>query len=1362
MSVQHTTTPESSRLGEAHEGRTRINRRPTPPAGIEATRTREVSQSQDIYHPPIEKTFRISHLNSNKSRTALDELTLVRSRDDILLITEPPLTDGNPPELDGYILTNIQGPETRCCIYIKDKQERHTSDHRTDHLSASIRIHDRLIRCIYTHSGRLQEALIPMEEGEIRMGDFNAAHSRWKDTDPDTPEGTRLVTWMEEQGASERGPREGTHEKGRKLDLIFTKDTPSRTTNILQNGRIEHSDHKCQSITFRAPISYDNTAETKTNYRKVIPVQLKEDIKARKFKTPKDSTELMRQLEEIRTSLPKRKVRDHIRLNKDILEHRRSLNRAIRNQEDKEKIRDLRLTYRKAIRDNNNTRIEKALEESNDDHRFFELSKRGTKKKMIPPLRVEGVTYTTHEEICDAIAQHHGAADEQHEGDTNEPPDNTIPPVRYDEVTDAINKAPTDSTIGTDDIGIKLLRAYHQTYPNHLGHTFTKILREGKHPKEWKEAMVVPIPKANKETYSHPKAWRSLHLLSLVSKTLERIVLNRLQEYGERNGETLNDTQFGSRRHTGTSDAFQLYKEWKEQAHREGYITSHILADVEGGFDKVNPESFRNGTTMIDPRYNKWVYNWTQNRRIRIRHNGRAGRKVYVTNRGLPQGSPLSPYLFGAYVKEIVSEDFLQNVLIISYVDDLLICVKGKDQKEVEALTRASWARVNERANTYGMSFAENKTKTFHYDPNTTWRIGKLVKEMRFLGYWITQNTAGEDYSKHVKHWLTKANFSYNVTRAMVQRTDSNHGLTMKSTLRLIHNIVRTMAWYGLEHYGTIAERTKEVDSFLYETIKRLLDMPIATPHRSISAEYGLTPTTIQFKYVTARIRNRHATHPQIMERARRKADLPAPQEVGNSEATTAPWTTPVPEPKGPAHEALQPRKDKARHTIANLIGKINSTGALFYTDGSANPRNPQPSYGIIMLNYKGNQTATEEGRLYEGKSILDAETTAIYKAMEMALNHRPPSADPTKPSLSIIMSDSKIAIDAVLRPKRSGTLAYLNTMRKDIEEHPERHLHQFTIGHVKGHSNDPGNDLADKLAKTAKTYRDNLPLRTHSKDTTVAGIQRQKDWEEWYDQKSHQSKSRPTRRLKKHTGLTRLDSSTLFRLKTNKGWSPDDPIGTQTPPTCTLCDTETPKDAIHLLTTCEGTKEGRPPNVETSIHKQIPDPKTVRWMRQHDHFGIRNKTYEVNYIKLKIGQYRRDKDYTCPYCADKILSSKQNLQRHIENTHDSSTANPDCICDDCGKVLQRSRMERHKATHRRKNCDICGESILETGMQRHMGVHRERRCEECSKTFPTNSRLKEHMKTHEGKTCHGCSMVFKTKNRLKEHQRSNCGGSRS
>ena len=1364
---------------------------------IEATRTKKgVFQSLNT-NPPLQerkKQFRISHLNCHRSRVALDELTMVRSRDDALLITEPYLSDGTPQDVDGYVMISSQGPETRTCIYIREPSMKYTSEHESTHLTTKMRIGTRLIQCLYDPprgGDRNPNTFDPMEEGEIRMGDFNAAHPEWMEGNPITKRGEDLVRWTKgQEGVKEVGPREKTHELGNKLDLIFTLDTPHKYTHILHNGTIENSDHTCQSV--KISVDYiEDTTRTKTDYRKTNLHGLTETIRNMSLKEPHDADQLIDQLESIRQTLPVKNISDRPRLAKEVIDSRRNLNRAIRSKKiGKLEVKELRLQYRQTIRDHRNKAIDSTLEESNDNHRFFELSKRGKTKKAIPPQLVGDKLHRTHDEISLAMAQHHGADDAEHEpADYTE--DWDIEPVKSHEIQSAIQKAPPNSTIGMDDINALLLKAYHKACPGHLENIFTQILRTGKHPAKWKQAIVVPIPKANKPRYDHPKSWRSIHLLSIVSKTLERVVLNRLQEFGDKN-DTLGTTQFGSRRNTGTSDAFQIYKEWKKNAHEEGMYTTCIMADIEGGFDKVLPETL--GNTSIDHRYLKWIRNWARNRKVRFRFNGREGAEEYVTNRGLPQGSPLSPYLFGAYVKEIVTEFHIQNVFIISYVDDLLICIKGKDLQEVERLGRAAWQSVKERARHRGMDFAENKTKTYHQNHDSRWAIGNKILEMRFLGYWDQSTTSADENSmeKHVKHWLTKANYSYNVLRAITQRTAGNKGLNMMSTVRLLHTVTRTIAWYGLEHYGQFEQRNKEVDSFLYETIKRLLDMPANTPHRSISAEYGLTPSKIQYRYLVDRIKHRHSTFPHIMSRARQTAHIPTSHNDFDNTVQTemAPWEVEPPKEMRPVKELPAEGITPDPRSCKRLLELTSLNDRIIYTDGSKK-RHERAAYGIAMFDTEMNLIQTDQGKLSAGKSINDAETTAILKAMELALNEK--TFNFGRKRKVVILSDSKTGIDAVLNPKKAGPLAYLNLMRQDIEEREDRDTTDFTIGWVKGHSKDPGNELADHLAKTAREHRDSLNFTSHDKRRHDISEERQKSWEAWFNEKEHTYRGTPSRRLKKHRTLTRQDSSVLFRLKTNKGWT-GEAIGTGDTPTCEAeeCSPQNiPDDGDHKFT-CPARAEKRPPNVETLIRDPRYQHKTrndaIEWIRHHDHFGFRNKIYEVNFIKLRIGKFDRNKDFPCPAC-DAIFSRKVHMEKHLSSIHTNPSAHPnknpknkpfqgdERICDLCGSEFKtRFNKEKHMRSHEKgttksrtiHECDECGVTFPDRSKKdKHMAAHergttRFQKCEGCQETFRTMKDKKKHQDEACGDICHGCSQTFETRTSLKVHQRSNCGGSRS
>ena len=154
-----------------------------------------------------------------------------------------------------------------------------------------------------------------------------------------------------------------------------------------------------------------------------------------------------------------------------------------------------------------------------------------------------------------------------------------------------LTRAPASSAAGPDQVSARLLGILHRTHSACLGNIYKDVLRSGRHPESWKRASAVPIHKANKHTYTHLKSWRLIHLLSTVSRTLKWIVICRLQEtdVDSNPDPPMGPSQFGSHIGMGTSDAMQCYLRWEEHARSFGHFTTLISADVEGGFDKVDP-----------------------------------------------------------------------------------------------------------------------------------------------------------------------------------------------------------------------------------------------------------------------------------------------------------------------------------------------------------------------------------------------------------------------------------------------------------------------------------------------------------------------------------------------------------------------------------------------------------------------------------------------------------------------------------------------------------------------------------------------------------------------------------------------------
>jgi len=101
-------------------------------------------------------------------------------------------------------------------------------------------------------------------------------------------------------------------------------------------------------------------------------------------------------------------------------------------------------------------------------------------------------------------------------------------PVTASETHLAITRLKYGTSVGPDDITYTTLRRFHEAAPHLLPHLFTACLRYAAHPPEWKTANCVVIPKPGKKSYSHPKSYRPISLLSCFGKLLESIVAKRL------------------------------------------------------------------------------------------------------------------------------------------------------------------------------------------------------------------------------------------------------------------------------------------------------------------------------------------------------------------------------------------------------------------------------------------------------------------------------------------------------------------------------------------------------------------------------------------------------------------------------------------------------------------------------------------------------------------------------------------------------------------------------------------------------------------------------------------------------------------
>jgi len=189
-----------------------------------------------------------------------------------------------------------------------------------------------------------------------------------------------------------------------------------------------------------------------------------------------------------------------------------------------------------------------------------------------------------------------------------------------------------------------------------------------------------------------------------------------------------------------------------------------MTTDLAGGFDNIDTNKLLDIMTQqgCERELVIWTRRWMSDRGMRLRFNGRISKR-FDCSKGVPQGSPLSPYLFCKYVKEVFALHFHHSPhrsrLTMSYVDNGTIMIAGHNCSTVIHEMKETYLSCRQIAKEIGMDFGIRKTEWMGFE-SEQWDgmeidrdVLMAVKEIRILGYRF--NTANNDKA-HVDYWIER------------------------------------------------------------------------------------------------------------------------------------------------------------------------------------------------------------------------------------------------------------------------------------------------------------------------------------------------------------------------------------------------------------------------------------------------------------------------------------------------------------------------------------------------------------------------------------------------------------------------------
>ena len=173
--------------------------------------------------------------------------------------------------------------------------------------------------------------------------------------------------------------------------------------------------------------------------------------------------------------------------------------------------------------------------------------------------------------------------------DLSSPNDNTRPfiSVSNEEVDEAIKGTSNSSAPGLSGISYKAIKWAFSVEPDAITALVRASIRFGIHHDRWKAALIIPIPKPNKKSYSNPRSHRPIQLLDCVGKIVEKVVAKRLL-FDVGKYDLMPFCQFGGRPSASCLDAGMSLVHDIQVAHNRKHVSSFLALDIKGFFDHVN------------------------------------------------------------------------------------------------------------------------------------------------------------------------------------------------------------------------------------------------------------------------------------------------------------------------------------------------------------------------------------------------------------------------------------------------------------------------------------------------------------------------------------------------------------------------------------------------------------------------------------------------------------------------------------------------------------------------------------------------------------------------------------------------------
>ena len=653
-------------------------------------------------------------------------------------------------------------------------------------------------------------------------------------------------------------------------------------------------------------------------------------------------------------------------------------------------------------------------------------------------------------------------------------------PFKFSELTDALHQT-NDSSPGPDEIPYPFIKNLPPDSLHLLLKLYNKIWEGGVFPPLWQQAIVVPIPKPEKD-HSDPNNYRPIALTSCLCKLFERMINSRLVFYLESNN-LLAETQSGFRKQRCTTDHLIRLESWI----REGIVNREHVVAIFFDLEKAYDTTWRHGILVdlhnagLRGNLPVFISKFLENRSFRVRV-GNTFSNVHTQENGVPQGSVLSVTLFGLKINSIVKclNNGVDNSL---FVDDFNVCCRSKNMRTIERKLQLCLNNLQTWTDENGFKFSETKTVCVHFcnqrrqhaHPDLTLHNQAIpvVNDTKFLGVIFDSKLS---FIPHMRALRTKCTKAMNLLKVVAGK---GWGSDSKTLLKLYRALIRSKLDYGSIIYGSARKSyVQMLDPIQNQALRICLGAFRTSPVVSLEVEADEPPLAIRRQKLSIQyacklksnpshpatqctygLLHKHLfdAKPNVIPSFGIRIDRLVP-DIGldmniiteSQLPSDPPWMLARPEVDLCLHNVKKESISAEYHKLQfNEYCSNKSRSVFLYTDGS------KDDVGVAAAVCSGNTTST--ARLPNHASIFTAEAHAIILALDLIESM-------TNDSF-VIFSDSLSCLQAIASFKHSHPL-----ILKILERYNLLYQHNKSVllCWIPSHMGIKGNEAADAAAKAA------------------------------------------------------------------------------------------------------------------------------------------------------------------------------------------------------------------------------------------------------------------------------------------------------